>query len=184
MVLGSSEEERKIATLWTASAAVEGLSTLQKMSPASLSSILPTPPQGEYKEPRLLTPRTNAIPLISGQNGRTYSTLHTVAVMMLFMLQFRYLVTRPYRTMVLDLGPLMLLQCVYCVACLPSTGTWSNTIGNGSGITVGSHLGKPTKGGGTGSSRKRHVGLGRTGLSESGGWKGMVMVSVSILTVP
>jgi hypothetical protein len=149
------------------------------MPPTSLSSILPSPPHLEYKVPRLLTPTTNTIPLISVKNGKKYSSLHTAAVVVLFVLQFPALVAAPYRIMLLDLGPLILLQCAYCVACLPRTGTWSSTTSSSGNETAGSGPPKPIKGGGTGSMRKRPAGLGRTGTSGSGGWNGKVMVMVS-----
>lgn len=147
------------------------------MSPTPLSSILPPAPKSEHKGPRLLTPTTNAIPFISARNGRKYSTIHTVAVMALFVLQFRALVANPYWMMLWDMGPLVLLQCAYCIACLPPTGTWSNSTGSSSTEMAGNGQGKPVKGSGTGSMRKRPAGLGRTGASGSGGWKGRVMVS-------
>lgn len=149
----------------------------------SLSSTIPSPPEAAHEGPRLRTPTTNAIPMLSAENGRNYSRLHTVAVMVLFLLQFRALVADPYRMMVLDLGPLVVLQCAYCVAVLPSTGTWPNTVGSGGSATVGSHFGKLAKAGGTGSLRKRPAGLGRTGAFGAGGWKGKVMVSVSMLAM-
>lgn len=146
------------------------------MSPTSLSSALPPPPKSEDKGPRLLTPTTNAIPTISAQDGRKYNALHTVAVVALFVFQFRALVVDPYRIMLLDLAPLIILQCVYCVACLPPTGTWLNTSGSSGNEAAGSGSGKSTKGGGTGGLRKRPAGMGRIGASGSGGWKGKALV--------
>ena len=145
------------------------------MSRSSLSSILPSPPASERKGPRLLTPTTNAIPFVSVKHVRDYCTLHTVAVVVLFLLQFRALVADPYRIMLWDLCLLILLQSAYCVACLPPTGTWANTTTHSSGNeAAGSGSGK-NKGSGVGSMRKRPVGLGRTGAA-SGGWKGKAMV--------
>jgi GPI biosynthesis protein family Pig-F len=146
------------------------------MSPTSLSSILPTPPKTEVKGPRLLTPTTNAIPLISTRNGWNYSIIHTVAVVTLFVLQFRALVADPYQVMILDLVPLMLLQCAYGVSCLPPTGTWSNTTNTSGNEAAGNVSAKTNKGSGTGSLRKRPAGLGRAGASPSGGWKGKLVV--------
>ena len=146
----------------------------------SLSSNLRSPPEAERKGPRLRTPTTNAIPLSSAENGRNYSRLHTIATILFFWLQFQALVADPYRMMVLDLGPLILLQCAYCVAFLPSIGTWPNTVGSGGSATVGSHFGKLARASGTGSLRKRPAGLGRAGAFGSGEWKGKVMVSISI----
>ena len=148
------------------------------MSPTSLSSILPAPPKSEDRGPRLLVPPTNAIPLISAKNGWKYSLLHTASVMALFVLQFRALVANPYRIMILDLGPLMLLQCAYCVSCLPPTGTWSNTISSSGNETAGSGPVKTSKGSVTGSLRKRPVGVGRAGASSAGGIKGKLMVYI------
>jgi hypothetical protein len=148
------------------------------MSPTSLSSILPSPPESDSEGPRLLTPTTNTIPLISVKNGKNYSLIHTVAVVVLFVVQFRALVAAPYRIMLLDLGPLILLQCAYCVACLPRTGTWSSTTSSSGNETASTGPPKSIKSGGTGSMRKRPAGLGRTGTSGSGGWNGKVMVMV------
>ncbi len=146
------------------------------MSRSSLSSILPSPPESEHRGPRLLTPTTNAIPFISVKHARNYSTLHTVAVAVLFLLQFRALVADPTRIMLWDLCPLILLQCAYCVACLPPTGTWPNTTTNSSSNeAAGSGVGKSNKGSGVGSMRKRPAGLGRSGAAP-GGWKGKVVV--------
>lgn len=146
------------------------------MSPSSLTSILPSPPESERKRPRLLTPSTNAIPLISAENGTKYSLLHTVAVLVLFVVQFRALVADPYRTMMLDLIPLALLQCGYCIACLPPTGTWHSTTSESGSQTAGSSSVKPSKASGTGSLRKRPAGLGRTGNPGSGRWKAKALV--------
>ncbi len=147
------------------------------MPPTSLSSILPTtPPKPENKGPRLLTPTTNAIPLISAKNGWKYPVLHTVAVVALFVLQFRALVADPYWIMIVDLGPLAILHCAYCVSCLPPTGTWSNTTSSGSNEAAGSAGVKTVKGSGTGSLRKRPAGLGRAGASSSGAGKGKVIM--------
>lgn len=145
------------------------------MSRSSLSSILPSP-ASERKGPRLLTPTTNAIPFVSVKHVRGYSTLHTVAVAVLFLLQFRALVADPYRIMLWDLCLLIPLQSAYCVACLPPTGTWANTTTHSSGNeAAGSGSGRLNKGSGVGSMRKRPAGLGRSGAA-SGGWKGKAMV--------
>ena len=148
------------------------------MSPASLSSV-PSSPRSKGDGPRLLTPSTNAIQLISAKYGRNHSTIHTVAVVALFMLQFRALVADPYRVMLLELCPLALLQCAYCVVCLPPTGTWLNTTSSSGNEAAGSAMGRSTKGSGTGSMRKRRLGLARTSASGVWGWKGKAMVSVS-----
>jgi len=151
------------------------------MPPTSLSSILPAPPNTEAKRRRLLTPTTNAIPSIVGKDGRKYSALHTMAVTALFALQFRGLVTDPYRIMLLDLIPLVVLQCAYCVVCLPATGTWPNISDSAGNEAAGNASGKGAKGAATGSLRKRPAGMGRIGAAASGGWKGKVMVTGPIL---
>jgi GPI biosynthesis protein family Pig-F len=147
------------------------------MPPTSLSSILPAPPNSEAKGRRLLTPTTNAIPSIVAKGGRKYNALHTTTVTALFALQFRALVSDPYRVMLLDLVPLVVLQCAYCVVCLPATGTWPNTSGSTTNETAGITSGKGAKPAATGSSRKRPVGMGRIGAVASGGWKAKVMVT-------
>jgi hypothetical protein len=146
------------------------------MSPSSLTSILPSNPRPERQGSRLLTPTTNAIPLVSSKYGKNYAILHTVAVVTLFVLQIGALVADPYRVMILDLGPLILLQCAFCASCLPPTGTWSNTTSNDGNDIAGGVSGKTTKGMGTGSLRKRAAGLGRAGAPGPGGWKGKVTV--------
>jgi hypothetical protein len=154
------------------------------MPPTSLSSFLPAPPKPEAKGPRLLTPTTNAIPTIVTKGARIYNALHTVAVTALLAFQFRALITDPYRVMVLDLLPLVILQCAYCVVCLPATGTWPNTSsGNAGNEAAGSASGKPTKGAPTASLRKRPAGMGRIGAAAPGGWKAKVMVTGPICTV-
>jgi hypothetical protein len=146
------------------------------MSPSSLTSILPSPPRPERQGTRLLTPTTNAIPLVSPKYGMNYAILHTVAVVTLFVLQIGALVADPYRVMILDLGPLILLQCAFCASCLPPTGTWSNTISNDGNEISGGVSGKIIKGTKTGSLRKRPAGLGRAGAPGPGEWKGKVTV--------
>jgi hypothetical protein len=148
------------------------------MSPTSLASLLPPSPSSAHKGPRLLTPTTNSIPLISASNGRNYSAVHTVAVVALFVIQFRASVANPYWIMIMDLVPLALLQCAYCILCLPPTGTWPNTTSSGSNDTASSASAKPSKLGGTGSMRKRPAGLARAGATGPGGWKVKAMVYI------
>lgn len=73
---------------------------------------------------RLLTPKTNAIPLLQSDVARYFSYAHTGQLLVYYYLRADALVHDPLSTMVQDLFPLAISQCLFCAICLPSAGTW------------------------------------------------------------
>lgn len=144
------------------------------------TSSVPPPAPGHQTDSRP-RPTANAIPLRSAGYGIGYSTLHTLTVTMLFGLRFRALVSDPYRTMILDLGPLSLLQCAFCAACLPPSGTWPNVTDDGDSEPPGSGLGKTTRRNESGGLRKRPATLGKNAPSGFRTWKQKAMVIYFVL---
>jgi len=75
---------------------------------------------------RLLTPKTNAIPLFSTDLAQLYSYAHTLQVLVYYYLRGSALVRDPLSTMIQDLFPVAVSQCLFCAICLPSVGKWNS----------------------------------------------------------
>ena len=75
---------------------------------------------------RLLTPKTNAIPLLQSDLARYYSYAHTGQLLVYYYLRADALVRDPLSTMVQDLFPVAVSQCLFCAICLPSAGNWNS----------------------------------------------------------
>lgn len=116
---------------------------------------------------RLLQPKTNAIPLLQSDAARYYSYAHTVQLLAYYYLRSGALVSDPLPTLIQDLIPLAITQCLFCAICLPSVGNWSSGTnagelikGSASAGGVKSH--KP----GAGTPKKK---LGVSGVGKSSG---------------
>ena len=149
-----------------------------------LSTKLAPPATSAPTSPRLLTPKTRTIPLLSTSDARIYSHAHAPLVLAYYLLRFSSLVADPLNTMIRDLAPIAIAQCAFCVVCLPSAGTWGS---GGSAIIPGTASGKSGKtgsGSGTGSMRRKAGKAGPGTLSTAfpvgaASWKSKVMVGKS-----
>lgn len=142
---------------------------------------------------RLLKPKTNAIPLLQTDIARYGSYAITGQTILYYYLRAGSLVVDPLSTMIQDLVPLALSQCLFCATCLPSVGKWNNGTDAGE-IVKGSATasGKSQKTGATGASRKK--GARSTSTSDSTGSEDVIarilptmlalILSVVISTVP
>lgn len=102
---------------------------------------------------RLLTPKTNAIPLLQSDLARYYSYAHTGQLLVYYYLRAGALVRDPLSTMIQDLFPLAISQCLYCAICLPSVGNWN------SGTTDGELIRGSASGTKGTSSQKKKLGV-------------------------
>lgn len=76
---------------------------------------------------RLLTPTTLAIPLLSRDDFvKNASHGHTALIALYYYLRSSALVADPLATMLKDLVPVALLQCLFSALCLPSAGRWNS----------------------------------------------------------
>ncbi len=75
---------------------------------------------------RLLTPKTNAIPLLNADLAHYYNYAHTGQLLVYYYLRASALVRDPLSTMIQDLFPLAVSQCLFCAICLPSVGSWNS----------------------------------------------------------
>lgn len=75
---------------------------------------------------RLLKPKTNAIPLLQTNIARYGSYAITGQTLLYYYLRAGSLVANPLATMMYDLLPLALSQCLFCAVCLPSVGRWNS----------------------------------------------------------
>jgi hypothetical protein len=149
-----------------------------------LSTKLAPPATSAPTSPRLLTPKTRTIPLLSTSDARIYSHAHAPLVLAYYLLRFSSLVADPLNTMIRDLAPIAIAQCAFCTVCLPSAGTWGS---GGSAIIPGTASGKSGKtgsGSGTGSMRRKAGKTGPGTLSTAfpvgaASWKSKVMVGKS-----
>lgn len=80
---------------------------------------------------RLLTPKTNAVPLFSTDLAQFYSYAHTLQVLVYYYLRGNALVRGPLSTMIQDLFPVAVSQCLFCAICLPSVGKWNSGTSDG-----------------------------------------------------
>ena len=133
---------------------------------------------------RLLTPTTQAIPLLQTSAARTFNHAYAPVLLLFYTLQFRGLVATPLDTMIWDLAPLALIQCGFCATCLPPAGTWGS---GGGAIIAGTATPKWTKSGSSssgGSLRRKPPALSKTGVGGASSttpaaavsWKSKIMV--------
>jgi GPI ethanolamine phosphate transferase 2/3 subunit F len=71
---------------------------------------------------------TGPVATLDSYSAQVYAHLHPILVLSIFYQQFGALVADPESTLITLLGPLALLQFIYCIACLPPVG--SSTEGN------------------------------------------------------
>jgi hypothetical protein len=146
-----------------------------------LSTKLAPPATSVPTSPRLLTPKTRTIPLLSTSDARIYSHAHAPLVLAYYLLRFSSLVADPLNTMIRDLAPIAIAQCVFCAVCLPSAGTWGS---GGIPGTASGKSGKTGSGPGTGSMRRK-AGKAGPGTQSTAfplgaaSWKSKVMVGKS-----
>lgn len=118
-------------------------------------------------EQRLLKPKTNAVPLLQTDIARYGSYAITGQTMLYYYLRAASLVEDPLTTMLQDIVPLALSQCLFCATCLPSVGRW-NSGTEASELIKGSATGssKSQRNGTTGASRKKIGGVRSTSTSD------------------
>jgi hypothetical protein len=149
------------------------------MSPPLVKVRLPAQPAPALS--RLLTPKTPPIPALASSAARIYNHAHAPLVLAYYLLRFRFLVSDPFNTMVLDLAPIAIAQSAFCAVCLPPAGTWGS---GGSAIIPGTASGKSGKassGSATGSMRRKAGKAGPGSLAAAfpvgvASWKSRVMV--------
>jgi hypothetical protein len=138
------------------------------MSSPSLTHLLPSSSMTTKRPSRLLTPITNAIPLLPTELAQRYSIAHTLLVPAYYYLRSSALVRDPFNTLVLDAGVIAILQCTFCATCLPQAGKWDSgtEVRPSSPATPKGKTGKST--GSTGSVRKKNVGATLGGAASGG----------------
>lgn len=131
---------------------------------------------------RLLTPSTNAIPLLTSSLAKRYNHIHTVLVPTYFYLRAGSLVADPLPTLVQDLPFLALAQTAAVAISLPSAGNWLSGTNAGRIIegtaSYGSNRSSKSRKGQTLNTHKtsehhHHQGNG-------GSWRARVMVSPAL----
>ena len=95
------------------------------MMSSTLLNILPETKHVPAAE-RLLIPKTNAIPLLGSDLARYYSYAHTGQILVYYYFRASALVADPLATMIQDLFPVAISQCLFCAICLPSVGNWDS----------------------------------------------------------
>lgn len=78
----------------------------------------PTPSKPQAMAPPTFKP----IEILAGQSSFSYAHLHPVLLLSLLLLSFQRLVADPIKTLLSLAPPLVVLQALYCVVCLPSSG--------------------------------------------------------------
>ncbi len=143
------------------------------MAPPSLAHVISESSQPSLSSRRLLTPTTNAIPLLSSPAARYAAHAHTLLIPLYYHLRSSALIRDPLDTLIQDLLPVAVLQVGFCATCLPSAGTWNSGTKDGGKIiegtaTVASKSGKGTV-------RKKSGKLSSAG-SGDGLWGSQIMV--------
>jgi len=92
---------------------------------STLTNILPETRRVSAAQ-RLLKPKTNAIPLLQSEAASYYSYAHTVQLLAYYYFRASALVADPLATLLQDLVPVAITQCLFCAICLPSVGNWNS----------------------------------------------------------
>ena len=132
---------------------------------------------------RLLTPKTNAIPLLSTDVARYYSYAHTLQLLVYYYLRGSALVHDPLSAMLQDLVPVAVSQCLFCAICLPSVGNWNSGTTDGeliqgsATINKGSNAQKKKLGvSGTKGAGKATATSSETSKEPGGSWPSRILV--------
>lgn len=141
-------------------------------SSSSLVNLLPQP-RHVSSTARLLKPTTQAIPLLDSDLAKYYSLAHTGQLLVYYYLRSTSLIADPLTTMMQDILPLAMSQCLFCAVCLPSVGSWYS----------GTDAGEVVKGSATGNAGKSGKGHGsrrKAGRWKDGGgsWAGRILVGL------
>lgn len=123
------------------------------MTPPSLAHVVAQSSQSTLSPRHLLTPTTNAIPLLISPNARYVAYGHTVLIPLYYYLRSSALIRSPLDTLIRDLLPVAVVQAGFCATCLPSAGTWNSGTKDGGKIIEGTAA--ATSKSGKGSVRKK-----------------------------
>jgi len=134
---------------------------------------------------RLLTPKTNAIPLFNTDLAHYYSYAHTLQLLVYYYLRGSALVRDPLSTMLQDLFPVAVSQCLFCAICLPRVGKWNSGTTDGEMIrgsasaTKGPALQKKKLGAPVvkGAAKTAPVSEGARDKDPGGSWPSRILVS-------
>lgn len=139
-----------------------------------LTSLLPPPPpHTSSQSSHLLKPTTSVIP----RNSSLYNHIHTPLVLGYYAVRFSVLVADPLQTMIQDLLPVTIAQCVFCATCLPAAGTW------GDGKAIISGTGSSRAKGASGSMRRKGLGVVKKDTaSDAEAWSSKIVVCHLLLS--
>lgn len=143
---------------------------------SQLLNLLPETPHISAKQ-RVLKPTTQAIPLLNNDLAKLFSLAHTGQLLVYYYLRAGSLVANPLATMIQDILPVALSQCLFCAICLPSVGNWYSGTDAGEMIKGSAAPSKKV----TGGSAKKKPGKGKSASSEAlrdarGSWSGRILV--------